>query len=144
MSASRPGVQELLSFVEHWHGAPDIFSFCIGEHGGPSHLLEWRDSALMYCCGDGLYWPTWNGNGGIQPSDQAWADFYQAATVAGVGNWRLQYWPQLPVLDGRQWSLQLQLGDLHIESNGNNAYPPEHQWHGFLRAVSDLVGYEIK
>ena len=144
MSASRLDVQALLAFAEHWQGAPGIFFFCIGEHGGPSHLLEWRDSALMYRYGNGLYWPTGAGEGGIQPSDQAWADFYRAATEAGVGDWQLQYWPQLPVLDGRQWSLQLQLGDLHIESNGNNAYPPGHQWHTFLRAVSDLVGCEIK
>jgi hypothetical protein len=63
--------------------------------------------------------------------------FIEALSKCRVLSWKNEYMDR-DVLDGTQWSLDIQLDDLCIEKSGSNAYPKE--WKRFCKVIQNMTG----
>ena len=127
---------------------PEVFRFAIGGHCRDYLLVELRNGKLACCYTDSGYFfgePAW-----LEPSPEQWQDFLRAAAEAGVWTWDANYL-NIRVLDGTQWSLQLQSDGRSVRCEGDNAYPgststdhgPDTAFGHFLKAIRDLTGMQL-
>lgn len=99
------------------HTHPDKLSFTYGDWERPVHC-EWGEDALD--CGSLLNWD--NQTIKVQPSPAEWHRFWIAVEEAKVWSWRGEY-NNDQVLDGIQWSLEMQHAGRRIKCEGINAFP---------------------
>jgi hypothetical protein len=87
------------------------------------------------------------------PTAEAWRDFWEAASDAGVRRWRERYNAE-GVVDGSGWNLRIVAPGSRIESNGSNAYPDRHglehegemtrEFRAFEAAIEALAGAPLR
>lgn len=59
----------------------------------------------------------------LQPEDDTWAAFWAAVEEASVYAWEEDYYDNPEVVDGVQWTLEIERGQITVETGGSNAYP---------------------
>ena len=112
-----------------------------------SHLVEWEGGILTIRNG-AMYDKQLKT---ISPSVNDWTRFWKSVDDNNVWNWLPEYKNPL-VLDGCQWSLELEFNGRSIISEGSNAYPgwadtpdfPDDCDFGrFLQSVVTLTDYSF-
>jgi len=82
------------------------------------------------------------------PSERKWSNFRKRLDAIGVWQWR-PYYDNPYVLDGVQWSLELDYGSRKVQTDGSNWYPGSKdetdmnvtpEFKAFLHALSLLLG----
>lgn len=77
-----------------------------------------------------------------KPIDAASAKkFIQRLRQLRVLDWGPRY-DNLGVLDGTQWSIEVEFDEVCIVKGGSNGYPKE--WDGFCRLIQDVAGRPFK
>ncbi len=108
----------------------------IGGFGGPNYKVRWRRDRLD-CQFDDIRLK-------VAPSAHDWASFWSALDRIGVWRWQPHY-HDLDVVDGTQWSLDLDDGVQKVQCSGSNAYPGGNDleqaqpFQEFLAAISALI-----
>lgn len=127
---------------------PSRFSAYLGGCFSVSYDIELRGDALLV--NDGKR-PTLVSTE-VHPSLEAWVEFKRALDSINVWCWRSEY-PNPGILDGTQWSLDIDYPDRSVQAHGDNNYPgpegmptgqPEEPdtFQSFVGAVSKLLGKE--
>ena len=75
---------------------------------------------MQYRHADGAY--QWHQPIELYPSPEAWARFWLAVETAGVWRWAAVYHNH-EIMDGTQWSLELEHQGQAVKTSGSNAYP---------------------
>lgn len=122
---------------------PTQFEISIGGYMGDSCQLTWEDGSLIYQswnAGDLPVLPQF-----VQPSEARWSSFWKKLEKLQVWSWEPEY-PNPGIMDGTQWSIDLEWGGRSLHSKGDNNYPdgvdgePGRNFLRFLRAVQLLIG----
>lgn len=123
---------------------PRIFEVYVGGWAGPFFRVKLNGKNLDYeaCareCGDRFE------NVSIEPSEEAWAAFWDTLERIGAWSWERSYFDP-DTLDGTQWEVKIQLGRKRLKSDGSNSYPPNgdfdetREFRQFCSAISRLLG----
>lgn len=105
--------------------------FYLGGYPGPFYTVESDGPELVYL-------PREDGEQRITPTPAQWAAFGRTLEAAGVWRWQPAYVPDLMILDGTQWELELGDGKRELRTEGDNAEPATFKV--FLRALRKLLG----
>ena len=65
--------------------------------------------------------------------------FWKEIDLINVRNWKKEYFDS-DILDGHQWSLEVDFDDVKYECSGSNDYPP--LFDELYRIMDDLMGFE--
>jgi hypothetical protein len=124
---------------------PKKFEFSMGGWGDAQEVCL-ADNTLV--CGT-MYEPP-DRRKKFTPTPQQWREFWREIEASGVWQWE-SYYDNTNVLDGTQWSLQIEHGPRKLTSEGSNAYPgstgmefpPTSSFGQFLQALQNLVGQNL-
>lgn len=125
---------------------PTEFEISLAGFGGPFYTVSWTGSALLY--ESGLDGSRESSEQEVNPTPQQWKSFWKK--LDRIHFWK---WPEsfgVNAMDGRWWSVSVNLSGKKLKSEGTNAYPPDgksidpsREFRQFCRAVSVLVGQEF-
>lgn len=134
--------------------APDVLAMSIGGYPGPWYAVEWRDGRLEYDAAE--YAQAGFGERTeltsrryVRPTGRQWTRFWNALDKLDVWNWDRDYVPPGLVLDGTNWSVDIELRGRRLRSGGSNAYPgsrntePSKEFRAFLRSIRTLLGSKL-
>ncbi len=121
----------------------------IGGFLGTSHSIELNNGGLIYTTLD-FGWENPESMH-IRPTESQWRKFRIELDDLKIWQWQTEY-PNNGVRDGTQWSLEIEYGDKHLITGGDNNYPcadgsPNNQsepptltFVRYLKAVEELLG----
>ena len=75
----------------------------------------------------------------IIPTKEKWQRFWAKLESAGVWEWKPEY-PNPGILDGTQWSIDIEHAGRSLTSRGDNNYPGKKAFNTFLEAVESVLG----
>jgi hypothetical protein len=73
----------------------------------------------------------------LEPSSQAWEQFWKALDTAGIWKWKAEYPAAFLIYDGEGWSLEVRHAGRSLKSWGYMNQPPE--FGAFRIAVDQLI-----
>jgi hypothetical protein len=73
----------------------------------------------------------------IQMDNESMNTFKEAMSKCRILSWKNNY-TDPHILDGTQWSLDIEFDDSRIEKSGSNTYPKE--WKRFCKVIQKLTG----
>ena len=123
---------------------PDKFLFSIGAHGSDSFEVRWDGEMVVFA-----HRSSRNKLLALErvaPSSVDWGAFWTWMDEHGCWDWPEVCVNKIAVADGSHWNLVIDVGDRHLISGGNNAYPgsegadPSDEFRAFLDQMGRLLG----
>jgi hypothetical protein len=110
------------------------FKAYVRRYSGPNYHIEINIISGKVKWSEGLYKETeYEKKVDVEDIKQ----FIEELSKCHVLKWGQKYVKPY-VLDGTQWSIEIEFDDICIYKSGNNAYPKE--WKKFCKLVKDLIG----
>ncbi len=80
----------------------------------------------------------------ITPINDEWEDFWHYLNEIEIWDWYEEYRVTCAdsCVEGDEWEVDIIFGDLKVESQGANSYPPT--FREFLKAIEELTGILIE
>ena len=113
---------------------PAHFEFFSGGFFGPNHVVTLSEGRLDWRKEEPVGHTVEEGH--IQPSAEAWQGFWREMDRLGFWDWDEYY--SADILDGHQWSFEVQLGKRFKKTGGSNAYPMKSRQNVFEQAFLAL------
>ncbi|MGL4667553.1 MAG: hypothetical protein ACRCWR_06455 [Saezia sp.] len=124
---------------------PQEFEAFIGSHFGSKLLVRVEaEQKLTFRAAFGPGSDVWSVEPiYIVPTAEQWSAFYTVFDEKHVWDWKDSYVPEQAIPDSVSWRVKLVCGERNLNSGGYGA-TPEEGFSDFLKAVSDLTGYEFR